>query len=244
MPKQDRNPVNNTVLEEAPPLFDEGSHGQDQAGNLSGGEYGFEHEEYSRSYPDDSPVAANEFFEGTTEQSIQFGDETILWEGGPSQIVNIPKFLGCIATFLFSAYCLIEWHNELYIGYEELTPFINTTCQTMMAIPLVLMFFYYLDIRYEHTIITHNKIKEQKGITRIFRREKYCELSDIRDVESPAPGILLGVFGLSSVVIETNDDDQLYITIRAISDRDRLIENLLPLWRKIKLERKGFFSDR
>ncbi len=183
-------------------------------------------------------------FEENTGHSIPFDDETIIWEGGPSQVVNIWKYLGCLGTIAFSIYCLLQWHTDLYIGYESLTAIVNTIFQIMIIIPVLLVVYFYLEVKYEHTIISRNKILEQKGITRLFRQERYCELSDISDIESPPPGVLLGIFKLSDVVIETHDDDQPIITIRAIQNRDQLIHNLLPLWRKIKLERKGFFADR
>ena len=89
---------------------------------------------------------------------------------------------------------------------------------------------------------TRNKIKEAKGITSIFRQELFCEISDIKDINSPPAG-LLGLVGLSTLVIETNDDQPI-IKIRAIKNRDQLIEKLLPIWRKLKIERKGYFGDR
>ena len=99
----------------------------------------------------------------------------------------------------------------------------------------------YLTVKYEHTVITKNKIKEAKGITRIFRQELFCEISDIKDIKSPPAG-LLGLVGLSTLLIETNDDDQPLIKIRAIINRDQLISVCLPVWRKLKLERKGYFG--
>ncbi len=182
--------------------------------------------------------------EEDTGHSIPFNDESVIWEGGPSQVVNLWKYIGCIGTILFTGYCLWAWHSELYIGYENLTAIINTICQVMIIMPALLSVYFFLEVKYEHTVISRNKILEQKGITRLFRQERYCELSDISDIESPSPGILLGLFGLSDVVIKAHDNDQPIIAIRAIKHRDDLIHSLLPLWRKIKLERKGFFSDR
>lgn len=78
----------------------------------------------------------------------------------------------------------------------------------------------------------------------MFRRQKFCEISDIRDIESPPPGIILGMFNLANLIIETNDDDQQVITIRAIRDRDELVSKLLPIWRELKQERRGYFADR
>ena len=90
--------------------------------------------------------------------------------------------------------------------------------------------------------ITKNKIKEARGITRLFRQEKYCEISDIKDVKSPPSGIM-AIFGLSTFVIETSDEDQPIIMIRAIKDRDSLINLLLPYVRQLKNSRKGYFNQ-
>ncbi|MCG7952651.1 MAG: hypothetical protein N0E56_15745 [Candidatus Thiodiazotropha endolucinida] len=180
---------------------------------------------------------------GENNVSIGFDDETILWEGRPSQILNLWNYFCCICAVLFSLYSLWYWHSELYVGYENLTPFINIACQSIIAGSLMLMVYFYFDIWYEKTTITRNKIKEEKGITRLFKQERYCEISDIRDIKSPPPGVILGMFNLANLEIETNDDDQPVVEIRAIPDRDELIATLLPIWRKLKLERKGFFAD-
>jgi len=54
----------------------------------------------------------------------------------------------------------------------------------------------------------------------------------------------MGVLGLSTLVIETNDDDQALIKIRGIKHREELIQLILPIWRKLKVDRKGYFGDR
>jgi hypothetical protein len=54
----------------------------------------------------------------------------------------------------------------------------------------------------------------------------------------------MGLFGLSTLVIETNDEDQPIIRIRAIRNRDDLVQKILPVWRKMKMDRKGYFGDR
>lgn len=38
--------------------------------------------------------------------------------------------------------------------------------------------------------------------------------------------------------------DQQVITIRAIRHRDELVSKLLPIWRELKQERRGYFADR
>ena len=192
----------------------------------------------------DNDLAAEPAGHPQDPDTIAFNDETIIWTGKPSQIVNLWNYFCCLCAIVFACYSLWFWHQELSLGNEHLTPYIVSFCKAIMIGALLLMLYFYLDIYYEKTTITHNKIHEEKGITRFFRHEKYCEISDIRDIKSPAPGIILGLFQLATLVIETNDDDQPVILIRAIKDRDQLVAKTLPVWRKLKLDRKGFFADR
>jgi hypothetical protein len=100
----------------------------------------------------------------------------------------------------------------------------------------------YLTVKCERTVITRNKIKEAKGITSIFRQELFCEMSEVSNIKSPPAG-LMGLFGLSTLVLETKDADQPIIRIRAIRNRDELVQKILPIWRKLKMDRKGYFGD-
>lgn len=176
--------------------------------------------------------------------SVSYDDETIIWEGRPSQWVNFGTFLWWGIFLIGSGVFLLLWGAGLNEGYNaSIDKAVYWVCYGLVALSLLSMLYAYLSVRYEHTVITRNKIKEAKGITSIFRQELFCEISDIKDVNSPPAG-LLGLVGLSTLVIETNDDDQPIIRIRAIRNRDQLIEKLLPIWRKLKIERKGYFGDR
>lgn len=111
----------------------------------------------------------------------------------------------------------------------------------LLFIAFISMALPYLHTKYEYTQVTKNKIKESKGITSVFRKDLYCEISDIIDIKSPSAGVM-ALFGLSTLILETNDQDQPIIKIRAIKDRDALIAKLMPIWRELKVERKGYFG--
>lgn len=173
---------------------------------------------------------------------IQYDDETVIWEGCPSQWVNLGTYLWW--TFFIFAALIIKylWGAGLHLQYSgSVDALVNWGCNALLILSFICVAYSYLSVRYEKTSITKNKIKEAKGITRIFRTELFCEISDITDIKSPAPG-LMGVFGLSTLIIETNDADQSIIKIRAIKNREDLINKLLPIWRKLKIERKGYFT--
>ncbi|WP_269620895.1 hypothetical protein [Zhongshania sp. BJYM1] len=176
-------------------------------------------------------------------KSAEYTDETILWEGKPSQIVNLPTFLWwggiSIAILIFKS----MWDDGMATQYPPIVDLIISWSTTgVQVVAVTSMLYAYLAIRYTHTTITHNKIKEVRGITKIFRQELFCEISDVKDVKSPPAG-LLALFGLASIVMETSDNDQPTIKIRAIRNRNLVVEQFLPVWRELKVERRGYFSD-
>jgi hypothetical protein len=176
--------------------------------------------------------------------SLAYDDETVLWEGRPSQWVNLGTFIFWSFVAIVSLIFISVWKGVMNAGYSDL---INTivlgTSWMVVVISMLSIAIPYLSTKFERTVITNNKIKESKGITKLFQVDRFAEISDIRDLNSPAAG-LLAIWGLSTLIIETNDEDQPIIKIRAIRDRDELIAKLLPIWRELKIERKGYFGDR
>lgn len=181
--------------------------------------------------------------DSTVENTVSYDNETIIWEGRPSQWVNLGTYIWWIIFLLFPVFFLMFWYSDLKNDYDSFIGLaVQGVCYTLIFLSMVSIIYAYLSVFYEKTTISYNKIKESKGITSIFRQDLFCEISDITDIKSPPAG-LLGLFGLSTLVIETNDNDQPVIKIRAIKDRESLITQLLPVWRRLKMERKGYFGD-
>lgn len=177
-----------------------------------------------------------------TTSSVAYDDETIIWQGGPSQWVNLGTYLWWTVFLLAVVVLYGYWYDSMSEQYsDKINTIVGSACLGVAAAALLSITHAFFSVRYEHTVITRNKIKEAKGITRIFRRELYCELGDVTDIKSPAAG-LLGVFGLSTLVMETQDDDQPIIRLRAIRDREKLIADLLPIWRNVRMDRKAYFG--
>lgn len=180
--------------------------------------------------------------ENNTHINTSYDDETILWEGCPSQWVNFNIFLLWIIILSALVFFVFKWNSGLSDGYQ---PYVLTAVsygyKAILVIGILKVLHSYLSVSYEYTTVTANKIKESKGITPIFRQSRYCEISDITDIKGPPAG-LLGILGLSTLLIETKDEDQPIIKIRAIRDREHLIQTLQPIWRKLKVDRKGYFA--
>ena len=117
------------------------------------------------------------------QKSVSYDDETVIWEGRPSQWVNLGTFLWWGVFFIGSAVSLFLWDAGLNDGYSALiNEAVYWVCYGLMGLSIISVLYAYLSVHYEHTVITRNKIKEAKGITSIFRQELFCEISDIKDI--------------------------------------------------------------
>jgi len=174
---------------------------------------------------------------------VSYDNEDVVWEGSPSQIVNLGGFIFWGLVFAAAGVGLVLWNAGLK---EQYTPLIDQVVRYsiygLLIVGVLNVLMSYLTVKCERTVITRNKIKEAKGITSIFRQELFCEMSEVSDIKSPPAG-LMGLFGLSTLVLETKDADQPIIRIRAIRNRDELVQKILPIWRKLKMDRKGYFGD-
>lgn len=174
---------------------------------------------------------------------VSYDNEEVVWEGSPSQIVNLGGFIFWGLVFAAAGVGLVLWNAGLK---EQYTPLIDQVVRYsiygLLIVGVLNVLMSYLTVKCERTVITRNKIKEAKGITSIFRQELFCEMSEVSDIKSPPAG-LMGLFGLSTLVLETKDADQPIIRIRAIRSRDELVQKILPIWRKLKMDRKGYFGD-
>lgn len=174
---------------------------------------------------------------------VSYDNEEVVWEGSPSQIVNLGSFIFWGLVFAAAGVGLVLWNAGLKVQYTPLIDqVVRYSIYGLLIVGVLNVLMSYLTVKCERTVITRNKIKEAKGITSIFRQELFCEMSEVSDIKSPPAG-LMGLFGLSTLVLETKDADQPIIRIRAIRNRDELVKKILPIWRKLKMDRKGYFGD-
>ena len=174
---------------------------------------------------------------------VSYDNEEVVWEGSPSQIVNLGSFIFWGLVFAAAGVGLVLWNAGLKAQYTPLIDqVVRYSIYGLLIVGVLNVLMSYLTVKCERTVITRNKIKEAKGITSIFRQELFCEMSEVSDIKSPPAG-LMGLFGLSTLVLETKDADQPIIRIRAIRNRDELVKKILPIWRKLKMDRKGYFGD-
>lgn len=173
------------------------------------------------------------------DEYVSYHDESVLWKGTPSQWLNIVRYLWWLMIGGVGTGLLAYWYG---FGGEEQIPHLEPVVLIVACILIgwaaVMVSYYWVRLRCYRTIITQNKITIATGLTSLFRSEKYCELSDVIDIEAPAPGIM-GLVGLGTLVLRTNDPDQPEIQIQAIRNRMELRDALMPLIRRLRVERNA-----
>ncbi len=174
------------------------------------------------------------------EEPLSYTDETVIWSGRPSLWLNFGKVLWWLTVWLLGPILWLSWRfTDYQTKYPQLEYLVNPTAISLMTIPIFFLLHKWFKLKSECITITNNKITQASGFTVFFRSEKYCELSDVTDVEAPAAG-LLGFVGRASLILKTSDDDQPIIEIKAIKNRDELRDQLIPLIRRLRVERRGF----
>jgi hypothetical protein len=187
-----------------------------------------------------APLAVSE--EMDDDALLSFTDETLIWEGSPSQWLNLGKYIWWGSVALLAIIVLIAFYGLGYLErYPDYQQMVTITSLLMLGLSIGMMYFHALLLHLQKTSISCNKITESRGFTEIFRKENYCELSDVIDVLLPPAG-WLALVRRGDLVITTHDADQTEIRIRAIKGRKKLKEKLIPLIRRLRAERRGYRS--
>ena len=111
-----------------------------------------------------------------------------------------------------------------------------------VSFPILVIIFYFFKLRMRRVVITYNKITESVGFTDIFRSEQFCELSDVKDIIAPPAG-WLALVRRGDLLFHTMDSDQSIIHIRAMKGRHKVKKKLIPLIRRLRVERRGVYGS-
>ena len=173
---------------------------------------------------------------------VSYHDETLLWKGSPSQWLNFGRYVLWLAVASLGVGLLVYWYflggQFQFPQFPELTHLVLFVSAVVIGWSFLMIMINWLRLRCHHITITQNKITVSTGLTVFFRSERYCELSDVIDIEAPASG-LMGIVGLGSLLLRTNDTDQPEICIHAIHNRTQLRDALIPLVRRLRVERNA-----
>jgi uncharacterized membrane protein YdbT with pleckstrin-like domain len=142
-------------------------------------------------------------------------EERTLWDGTPSQLINLPFFLLCaiIAGGLIGGAVLLRERNQ--------TPaLILGACA---ALPLIFAFWRWLKTRSYKYHLTTERLQMTEGI--FSRKSEDLELYRVKDYHIIEP-FTMRMFGLADVVLNTMDDTNPTVKLKAIAGGSKLRDEI------------------
>jgi uncharacterized membrane protein YdbT with pleckstrin-like domain len=134
-------------------------------------------------------------------------EERTLWDGTPSQLINLPIFILCalIAGVLIGAAFL----------FREQTGLGAYAIAGAAIIPFLFAFWKWLKIKTTKYHLTSERLHLTRGI--LSRTTEDLELYRVKDYHIYEP-FIMRMFGLADVVLNTMDEQSSTIYLKAIPD--------------------------
>ncbi len=146
-------------------------------------------------------------------------EEKTLWDGSPSQIINLPVFLVCalaIGALLGAAFYFRDKGTATVAVLGGLA-----------AVPFLIAVFRWMRTRACRYHLTSERLQMTTGI--LSRKTEDLELYRVKDYHLIEP-FSMRMFGLADVVLNTNDDANPTVVLKAISGggglRDEIRKNV------------------
>ena len=134
-------------------------------------------------------------------------EERTLWDGTPSQILNLPIFILCALI----AGALI---GGAYLFREQVGPGAYAVAGAAL-IPLVIGFWKWLRTRTTKYHLTTERLQMTQGI--FSRKTEDLELYRVKDYHVNEP-FVMRLFGLADIILNTMDEPNSTVYLKAIPD--------------------------
>jgi uncharacterized membrane protein YdbT with pleckstrin-like domain len=143
-------------------------------------------------------------------------EEKTIWQGSPSQILNLHVFLLCglAAAALLAAAVLMR---------ERLGSPQTYVAAGAAVIPLLIAFVKYLQIKFQRYELTTERLRIRTGI--LSRQTDEIELYRVKDYILREP-FSIRIFGLGDIAITTTDDANPNVLLRAVHHPNTLRDEI------------------
>lgn len=150
--------------------------------------------------------------------------EEIIWEGTPSQWMNLGSFLLCALAFGLMLTLLMLTRNWLQTSSETLKNGLMLAQTVALLIPILVALWKWLQVQSHVYLVTTERIRVSQGI--LTRRTHEIELYRIRDV-TISQSLFLRLFSLADLLFVTTDPSHPRLALQAIP-------NVHLLWDQIR----------
>lgn len=150
-----------------------------------------------------------------------YSPEKILFEGGPSQIININKFTICGFIFLFAIICPFLYREAIEQNYPDIRDHLMLACKVLFFLPIFGSIWIWLVVRCHRYTITNETLKEVEGV--FSRKTEILQLYRVKDITFEQP-FSLRMFGCGNIVLDTSDKTTPIVVVYAVRSPQALID--------------------
>jgi uncharacterized membrane protein YdbT with pleckstrin-like domain len=156
--------------------------------------------------------------------------ERIVWQGTPSQIINLPQYLlwGLVFVVLVAAGTAVLKSLDQVPGAA-----IALLC-VLAVVPLVIAAWKWLVVATTEYELTTQRLRTRRGVFNKHLDE--LELYRVRDYKLEQP-FFLRLFSLSTVILQTSDKSNPVLVLKAIPRGDSLREEMRTYVEEARMRR-------
>ncbi len=136
----------------------------------------------------------------------------------PSQYVNVGAYVSYVAMLII----IVSLPYTIPVS-DALKPYLVLVAKILFFLPFVLAFWSWLKIRCHSYEVTPERLIERYGI--LNRVSEELELFRVKDISYVQP-LLLRLFGLGNVVLDTSDKSTPIVVVYGIKNGSTLVNTL------------------
>lgn len=156
--------------------------------------------------------------------------ERIVWEGSPSQVINLSHYLLLGLVFLVIAI----GGGLLVASMEQAHGAAIAILVVLAVVPLAIAWWKWLIVSNTRYELTTQRLRTRRGVLNKHLDE--LELYRVRDYKLEQP-FFLRLFSLSTVILQTSDKSNQVLVLKAIGRGDELREQMRTYVEEARMRR-------
>jgi uncharacterized membrane protein YdbT with pleckstrin-like domain len=162
--------------------------------------------------------------------TIAAAPERIVWQGTPSQVINLSQYLLWGLVFVV----LVVVGTLILKSMQQVSPVAVAILFVFAAVPWVIAAWKWLIVANTEYELTTQRLRTRSGVLNKHLDE--LELYRVRDYKLEQP-FFLRLFSLSTVILQTSDKSNQVLVLRAIPRGDTLREQMRTYVEEARMRR-------
>jgi uncharacterized membrane protein YdbT with pleckstrin-like domain len=149
-------------------------------------------------------------------------EEKLVYEGGPSQVINYNFFIGMGFLFLLSLLTPLVW-GAAGGADSEYDSMVMTVAKLVFFMAPLWSFWKWMVVRCHRYRVTTERLTETIGV--FSRHTEELELYRVKDITHSEP-LSLRIFGCGNIILETSDKSTPVVVLHAVKNARSILDQL------------------